>query len=81
VNDDRIRAKPPTHDSDDWREGTIESMTDTGGVCVVTVRPSGAVHDERRIELRVTLAIRDLFVGRLDGDPVGARVWFQKRGE
>ncbi|MFD1513741.1 hypothetical protein [Halomarina rubra] len=36
------------------------------------------------VELRVTLAVRDLFVGRLDlgpeASPVGERVWFRKHG-
>lgn len=78
MSDDRIRAKAPTHDADDWREGTIESMSETGGDCVVTVSPPGG--SDATVELRVTTAIRDLFVSRLDGDPVGATVWFQKRG-
>ena len=36
------------------------------------------------VELVVTVAVRDLFVGRLDlGDgesPVGERVWYRKHG-
>jgi hypothetical protein len=36
------------------------------------------------MELVVTLAVRELFVSRLDIDegasPVGERVWFRKRG-
>jgi hypothetical protein len=40
--------------------------------------------DGDRVELTVTLAVRDLFVRRLDLDPdespVGSRAWYRKRG-
>lgn len=77
---DRIHAREPTHDRDRWRVGTIETLEERDGHCVVTVSTT----DGERVELTVTLAIRDLFVGRLDLDPaetpVGKQVWFRKRG-
>jgi len=40
--------------------------------------------DESPVDLVITLAVRDLFVGRLPVDegesPVGERVWYRKRG-
>jgi hypothetical protein len=99
VNHDRIHAREPSHHVDRWSVGVIESIDERDGHCVVTVRPvgsgeeeesegnrdgSGTEGDGRAVELVITLAVRDLFVGRLaidDGEsPVGERVWYRKRG-
>jgi len=80
VAHDRIHAKEPTHDIDRWSVGTIEAIGERDGHCVVDVRAESG----ETIELVVTLAIRDLFVSRLDIEegesPVGERVWYRKRG-
>lgn len=79
MDHDRIHAKEPTHHRDRWTAGTIESLSERDGHCVVIVEADAG----ERIELTVTLAIRDLFVSRLDVDdesPVGERVWFRQRG-
>ena len=79
VNHDRIHAREPDHHVDRWDEGVVESVDERDGHCVVTVR-SG----DETVELTVTLAVRDLFLGRLDldgGSPVGERVWYRVRGE
>lgn len=77
---DRIHAREPTHDTERWRVGHVESIGERDGHCVVEVTPE----DGAAVELVVTLAIRDLFVGRLDIDegdsPVGERVWFREHG-
>ena len=77
---DRIHAREPTHDSDRWTVGTIVALDERDGHCVVTVDTDG-----REVELVTTLAVRDLFVSRLnidDGEsPVGERVWYRKKGE
>lgn len=77
---DRIHAREPTHDIDRWRVGRIESIGERDGHCVVVVE----AEDGETVELVVTLAIRDLFVSRLDiradGSPVGQRVWFREHG-
>jgi hypothetical protein len=66
MNHDRIHARKPSHDVEKWTVGTIGSIGERDGHCVVTV------------------AVRDLFVGRLDLDdgesPVGCRVWYRQRG-
>jgi len=76
---DRIHARKPTHDLDRWSTGRIEQLDQRDGHCVVTVQADG-----EQIELVVTLAIRDLFVSRLeldaDDSPVGERIWFRKHG-
>jgi hypothetical protein len=80
MNHDRIHARRPTHALDRWSTGTIESITERDGHCVVTV----ATDDGDAVELVVTFAIRDLFLSRLDiddGEPaVGAQVWYRRRG-
>jgi hypothetical protein len=80
VNHDRIHAREPTHHRDRWTAGTIEDLAERDGHCVVTV----ANDDGETVELVVTFAVRDLFLGRLDIDddesPVGERVWYRKRG-
>ncbi|RLM59332.1 hypothetical protein DVK02_00860 [Halobellus sp. Atlit-31R] len=76
---DRIHAREPSHHVDRWSVGTIESIAERHGHCVVTVRPP----DGDPVELVVTFAVRDLFLDRLDiGDesPVGERVWYRKHG-
>jgi len=77
---DRIHAREPAHHRDRWSVGTIESLAEREGHCVVTVSPE----DGGTIDLVVTPAVRDLFVRRLDIDdgasPVGERVWYRKRG-
>jgi hypothetical protein len=58
----------------------VESVEQRDGHCVVTVEAM----DGDTVELVVTLAIRDLFLSRLDlGDgesPVGERVWYRTHG-
>jgi hypothetical protein len=78
MNHDRIHAREPSHDVDRWSIGTIESIDLRDGHCVFTVRPQ----EGDPVELTVTVAVRDLVLDRLetDGDPVGERVWFRKRG-
>ena len=80
VTHDRIHAREPTHHVDRWSIGTVESVTERDGHCVVTVETP----DGEAVELVVTLAIRDLFVSRLDLDdgdtPVGERVWYREHG-
>lgn len=77
---DRLHAREPTHDIDRWSSGVVESIDERDGHCVVTVRPD----DGGTVDLVVTFAVRDLFVGRLDIDegasPVGERVWYRVRG-
>ncbi|WP_394740467.1 DUF7861 family protein [Natronococcus roseus] len=77
---DRIHAREPTHDIERWSTGTIESIAQRDGHCVVTVSPE----DGESLELVVTHAIRELVLSRLDIDdgesPVGERVWYRKHG-
>lgn len=75
---DRIHAREPTHDRDAWREGTVRAAEQRDGHWVVTVAADG-----ERVELRTTLAVRDLVRSRLPApdSPVGQRVWFRKKGE
>lgn len=84
MNHDRIHAKEPTHDRERWSVGVIEAVDDADGHCVVTVARDGTEAGDESVELVVTLAIRDLFVDRLDLDeresPVGERVWYRQRG-
>ncbi|PSQ06824.1 hypothetical protein BRC97_05540 [Halobacteriales archaeon QS_6_71_20] len=82
MNHDRIHAREPTHNRDRWSVGRVEAIGERDGHCVVTVRPEG---DGDSVELTVTLAVRDLFVSRLDTDgavesAVGERVWYRQRG-
>jgi len=81
MDHDRIHAKEPSHHVDRWTAGTIESVDRRDGHCVVLVRPDNG----EAVELTVTVAVQELFVGRLaidDGEsPVGERVWYRKRGE
>ena len=86
---DRIHARPP-HDPENWREGIVRAVTERDGHAVFAVEPLDGDDGERTdagrasgaIELVVTFAVRDLVLRRLDeGDPVGQRVWFRRRGE
>jgi hypothetical protein len=78
---DRIHAREPAHHRDRWSVGTIESVTTQDGHCHVTVRSE----EQKTQTLVVTLAVRDLFVSRLDieagGSPVGEQVWYRKHGD
>jgi len=80
MNHDRLHARQPTHDLERWSTGTVEAVEQRDGHCVVTV------DDENNgtVELVVTLAVRDLFLSRLDiadgASPVGERVWYRKHG-
>lgn len=80
ANHDRIHAKKPTHHVDRWSPGTIESIDERDGHCVVAVRTEAG----ESIELTVTLAVRELFLSRLELDdgesPIGERVWYRKHG-
>lgn len=80
MNHDRIHAQEPSHHRDRWSVGTIEAIGERDGHCVVTVTTG----DSGTVDLVVTMAIRDLFVSRLDiaenESPVGERVWYRKRG-
>jgi len=80
MSHDRIHAREPTHHTERWSVGTIESIEQRDGHCVVTVTGEGG----DPVELVVTVAIRDLFLGRLDIDegesPVGEQVWYRKHG-
>lgn len=80
MNHDRIHAREPTHHRDRWSVGTVTDVVERDGHCVVTVEPP----DGAPVELTVTLAIRDLFVSRLDvapeESPVGEQVWYRKKG-
>ena len=77
---DRLHARKPTHDLERWSTGTIDSVDQRDGHCVVTVIDE----DNEPVELVITLAIRDLFLSRLDindgESPVGERVWYRKHG-
>ncbi|WP_440771669.1 DUF7861 family protein [Natronorubrum sp. DTA28] len=80
MNHDRIHAREPTHDIDRWSVGTIERINERDGHCVFELQAdSGGT-----VELVVTPAIQELVLRRLDLEadesPVGARVWYRKRG-
>jgi len=78
---DRIHAREPAHHRDRWTVGTVDTIDQRDCHCVVTV----TTENSETLELTVTLAIRDLFVSRLDigedESPVGERVWYRQRGE
>ncbi|WP_254271964.1 hypothetical protein [Haloarcula marina] len=80
MNHDRIHAREPSHHVEKWSVGTIERIGERDGHCVVDVQSASG----ETVELVVTFAVRDLFLGRLDIDegesPVGERVWYRKRG-
>ena len=76
---DRVHAREP-HDPENWRVGVIRAVTERDGHAVFVVAPeqdAGGTAD-----LMLTFDVRDLVLRRLgDGEPVGQRVWFRKRGE
>lgn len=78
---DRIHAQKPTHHTDRWSVGTVENVTEQHGHCIVTV----TVEDGDTVDLQITFAVRDLFLGRLDigpeESPVGERVWYRIHGD
>lgn len=85
--DDRLRAKPPATDPDDWTRGRVEAVDHREGRVAVVVAPAEG-DQEGSVELTVSEAIYDLFTGRLDPgdrseagdvDP-GTTVWFRKKG-
>lgn len=81
MDHDRVHAREPSHHVDRWTPGTVTGIETRDGHCVLTVEDGG---DSVEVELTLTLAVRDLFLGRLDvedgASPVGERVWFRKRG-
>lgn len=83
MNHDRIHSREPTHHVDRWSVGTIQAMTERHGHSVITVAPRDG--DDGPVELTVTMAVRDLFVSRLDihpdESPIGERVWYRERGQ
>lgn len=93
ARDDRLHARPPTHDVERWTEGSVAGVERTSGRVVVTVRPEPRGEDaegggSETVALRVSEAVYDLFVGRVapddraDGEVLpGAPVWFRKRGQ
>lgn len=80
---DRIHAREPTHHVDRWTRGVVRAMDERDGHAVVTVEPAEGEGREA-VELVVTFAVRDLFVGRLDleadASPVGETVWYREHG-
>jgi hypothetical protein len=89
MNHDRIHAREPTHDVDEWSVGTIRGVGMRDGHAVFTVAPDAATGEGSdgtatgTVELTVTTAVRDLVLRRLPGDgedPVGQRVWYSRRG-
>jgi len=77
---DRLHAQKPTHDLERWSTGTVDAVERRDGHCVVTVIDE----DNEPVELVITLAIRDLFLSRLDindgESPEGERIWYRKHG-
>ena len=88
MNHDRIHAREPSHDIDEWSVGTLHDVGLRDGHAVFTVAPdapsgeAGDSTDTGTVELVVTTAIRDLVLRRLPDceDPVGQRVWYKRRG-
>jgi hypothetical protein len=80
MNHDRIHAQKPDHDIERWSVGTIDTIEQRDGHCVVTVN----TETNDIVELVVTLAIQDLFESRLELDDgesaTGERVWYRKHG-
>jgi hypothetical protein len=82
MNHDRIHAREPSHDADEWQTGTIRDVGLRDGHVVFTVAPDsdsgGDDEDENAenddsagtgpVELLVTTAIRDLVLRRLPGE-------------
>ncbi|WP_255195895.1 hypothetical protein [Halorarius litoreus] len=69
---DRLRAKPPTTDTEAWTEATVLTVDQTQSGHVVTVDgPDGVV------EVTLEGALFDLFSSRVDGDVVGSPCWYR----
>jgi hypothetical protein len=89
ARDDRLHARPPAHDVERWTEGRVVAVAKPPGRVVVTVRPeTEGVAEPEPVDLGVSEAVYDLFVGRVaaehraDGDVrPGAPVWYRKRGQ
>jgi hypothetical protein len=83
---DRLHARPPTHDAERWSRGTVVGVAHEPGGVVVTVDAEGPAGP--RLDLRVSEAVYELFVGRVDENHrtgegevrPGAPVWFRARG-
>ena len=74
---DRVHAREP-HDPENWRVGVVRAVTERDGHAVIVVAPGG---DDDTVDLVVTVDVRDLVLRRLeDGEPVGQRVWFRRKG-
>ncbi|GAB3322965.1 hypothetical protein [Haloplanus salinarum] len=80
MDHDRIHARRPAHDPGRWSTGTVESITDRDGHCIVTVE----TEEGGGTELVVTAAIRELVLSRMDigegESAVGERIWYRERG-
>jgi hypothetical protein len=84
---DRLHARPPTHDPERWTRGTVVAVSREPGGVVVTVAADAP--DGPRRDLRVSDAVYELFVGRVDETDrtdegevrPGAPVWFRVRGD
>jgi len=77
---DRLHARKPTHDIERWSTGIVDAVERGDSHCVVTV-----IHEDNEpVELVITLAIRDLFLSRLDindgESSEGELVWYRKHG-
>ncbi len=77
---DRLHARKPTHNLERWSTGIVDAVDQRDGHCIVTVIDG----DNEPVELVITLAVRDLFLSRLDTNdgesPEGERVWYRKHG-
>jgi hypothetical protein len=88
ARDDRLHARPPTHDVERWTRGSVVGVEHPPGRVVVTVRPDAEGDGTEPVAHRVSEAVYDLFVGRVadedraDGDVCpGAPVWYRERGQ
>ena len=73
---DRLRAKSPKTNTDDWREGTVTDVARGEGVSI-SIDPADGQEHELKVE--VTDAVYDLFSGRVEDDIVGSTVYFIKK--
>lgn len=80
---DRLHARPPAHDPERWTAGRVLEVESEPGAVAVGVR---ADETGETTVLRVSEAVYDLFVGRVDpadraeGEVCpGAPVWFRAR--
>jgi hypothetical protein len=76
---DRLRAKPPTVDVDDWNRCTVEEVTAGAGSVRVTVSPAVGPS----LELRLSEAQFELFTGRIEepgggsSGAIGTTAWYR----